>query len=129
VPARERSPLPDAPAARQLVARFSDAMESGDTASLVALLTANARLTMPPLPLEYIGRAAIEAFLDQRAEVRGAPLHVRVTRANGHPAFGCYLHGQGRGMLALALEGEHVAAMTFFFDDSLVDWFGLPREI
>ena len=32
-------------------------------------------------------------------------------------------------MLALALEGEHVAAMTFFFDRSLVDWFGLPREI
>jgi RNA polymerase sigma-70 factor (ECF subfamily) len=129
VPARERSPLPDAPAARQLVARFSDAMESGDTASLVALLTANARLTMPPLPLEYIGRAAIEAFLNQRAEVRGAPLQVRVTRANGHPAFGCYLHGQGCGMLALELEGEHVAAMTFFFDRSLVDRFGLPREI
>ena len=127
--ARERAPLPEARAARRLVARFSDAMEAGDTPGLVALLTEDARLTMPPLPLEYIGRTAIEAFLDQRAEVRGAPLHVRVTRANGHPAFGCYLHGEGCGMLALTLAGEHVAAMTFFFDRSLVDWFGLPREI
>lgn len=129
VPARDRAPLPDARAARRLVARFSDAMESGDTPGLVALLTEDARLTMPPLPLEYVGRTAIEAFLDQRAVVRGAPLHVRATRANGHPAFGCYLHGQGCGMLALTLDGQRVAAMTFFFDLSLVDRFGLPREI
>jgi RNA polymerase sigma-70 factor, ECF subfamily len=129
VRARESAPLPDSPAERELVACFSDAMESGDTASLVALLSEDARLTMPPLPLEYIGHAAIGAFLDQRAEVRGVPLQVRPTRANGHSAFGCYLHGQGCGMLALTLGGEHVVEMTFFFDRSLVDWFGLPREI
>ncbi len=129
VRARESAPLPDSPAERELVARFSDAIESGDTASLVALLSGDARLTMPPLPLEYVGHAAIGAFLDQRAAVRGAPLQVRPTRANGHSAFGCYLHGQGCGMLALTLSGEHVVEMTFFFDRSLVDWFGLPREI
>jgi RNA polymerase sigma-70 factor (TIGR02960 family) len=129
IPARETAPLPDSPAARELAARFSDAVESGDTASLVALLSQDARLTMPPLPLEYVGRAAIGAFLDQRAEVRGVPLAVRPTRANGHPAFGCYVRGQGCGMLALTLGGEHVVAMTFFFDTTLVDWFGLPREI
>lgn len=129
VRAHESAPLPDSPAERELVARFSDAMESGDTASLVALLSDDARLTMPPLPLEYVGHVAIGAFLDQRAEVRGAPLQVRPTRANGHSAFGCYLHGQGCGMLALTLGGDHVVEMTFFFDRSLVDWFGLPREI
>lgn len=32
---------------------------------------------MPPLPLEYTGRTAIAAFLDHRAEVRGAPLGLR----------------------------------------------------
>jgi RNA polymerase sigma-70 factor (TIGR02960 family) len=128
-PARERAPLPAPGAVRRLVARFSDAVEAGDTAGLVALLTEDARLTMPPLPLEYAGRAAIGAFLDQREVVRGAPLHVRPTCANGHPAFGCYLHGEGCGMLALTLDGEQVAEMTFFFDVALVDRFGLPRRI
>jgi hypothetical protein len=70
------------------------------------LLTEDARLTMPPLPFEYIGHAAIWAFLDNRAEARGGPLQARPTRANGHPAFGCYLHGEGRGMLALTISGD-----------------------
>jgi len=129
VPRRESAPVPQSPSEWELVVRFSDAMETGDTASLVALLTEDVRLTMPPLPLEYIGHAAIGAFLDSRAEARGGPLQARPTRANGHPAFGCYLHGQGCGMLALTIVGEHVAELTFFFDRSLVDWFGLPRCI
>ena len=39
VPDLERAPLPDSPAERELVARFSDAFEAGDTARVVALLT------------------------------------------------------------------------------------------
>ena len=129
VPARESAPLPESPAELKLVARFSDAMESGDTAGLIALLSEDARLTMPPLPLEYIGHAAIGEFLDNRAEVRGAPLQTRLTRANGHPAFGCYLRGEGVGMLTVTLSGSRIAGMTFFVDRSLVNWFGLPRHI
>jgi RNA polymerase sigma-70 factor (TIGR02960 family) len=129
VPERERAPLPDSPAERELVALFSDAVEAGDTARVVALLTDEARLTMPPLPLEYTGHAAIVAFLDHRAEVRGAPLELRPTRANGQPAFGCYLHSRAWGMLALTLSGEQVAEITFFSDPSLVGRFGLPRQI
>jgi RNA polymerase sigma-70 factor (TIGR02960 family) len=129
VPERECAPLPNSPVERELVARFSDAIEAGDTARVVALLSDDARLTMPPLPLEYIGHKAIAAFLDHRAEVRGAPLALRPTRANGQPAFGCYLHSRAWGMLALTLSGEQVAEITFFSDPSLVARFGLPREI
>jgi RNA polymerase sigma-70 factor (ECF subfamily) len=129
VPERERAPLPDTPAERELVALFSDAVEAGDTARVVALLTDEARLTMPPLPLEYTGHAAIAAFLDHRAEIRGAPLQLRPTRANGQPAFGCYLHSRAWGMLALTLSGEQIAEITFFSDPSLVRRFGLPRQI
>jgi RNA polymerase sigma-70 factor (ECF subfamily) len=129
VPALERAPLPDSPAERKLIARFSDAIEAGDTARLVTLLTDDAQLTMPPLPLEYIGHAAIAGFLDYRAEIRGAPLELRPTRANGQPAFGCYLHSRAWGLLAVTLSGEQVAAMTFFSDASLVARFGLPRRI
>src|SRR4051812_31047770 len=129
VPEREREPLPDSPAERELVARFSDAFEAGDTARVVALLTDEARLTMPPLPLEYTGHAAIAAFLDYRAEIRGAPLELRPTRANHQPAFGCYLHSRAWGMLALTLSGERIAEITAFSDPSLVARFGLPRQI
>jgi RNA polymerase sigma-70 factor (TIGR02960 family) len=129
VPALERAPLPDSAAERELVARFSDAIEAGDTTRVVALLTDEAHLTMPPLPLEYIGHAAIAAFLDYRAEIRGAPLELRPTRANGQPAFGCYLHSRAWGLLALTLSGELIAEMTFFSDPSLVGRFGLPRQI
>jgi RNA polymerase sigma-70 factor (ECF subfamily) len=129
VPQRERAPLPDSAAERELVALFSDAIEAGDTGRVVTLLTDQARLTMPPLPLEYTGPAAIAAFLDQRAEVRGAPLEVRPTRANGQPAFGCYLRSRAWGVLVLTLIGEQIAELTFFSDPSLVARFGLPRQI
>jgi RNA polymerase sigma-70 factor (ECF subfamily) len=128
-PERERAPLPDSPAERELVALFSNALESGDTARVVGLLTDEARMTMPPLPLEYTGHAAIAAFLDYRAEIRGAPLELRPTRANGQPAFGCYLHSRAWGMLALTLSGEQIAEITFFSDPSLIERFGLPRQI
>jgi RNA polymerase sigma-70 factor (TIGR02960 family) len=128
-PEHERAPLPDSPAERELVALFSNAVEAGDTARIVALLTDEARLTMPPLPLEYSGHAAIAEFLDHRAEVRGAPLELRPTRANGQPAFGCYLRSRAWGVLALTLSGEQIAEITFFSDPSLVGRFGLPRQI
>ena len=129
VPALERAPLPDSASERRLVERFSEAIEAGDTARVVALLSDEARITMPPLPLEYHGREAIAAFLDNRTEVRGAPLEVRPTRANGQPAFGCYLHSRAWGMLVLTLTGEQIAEMTFFSDPSLVARFGLPRQL
>jgi hypothetical protein len=129
VPEREHAPLPDSPAERRLVARFSDAVEAGDTARLVTLLTDDARLTMPPLPLAYTGHEAIAGFLDHRAEIRGAPLQLRPTRANGRPGFGCYLHSRAWGFMSLALSGERIAEITAFSDPSLVGRFGMPRHI
>ena len=84
---------------------------------------------MPPLPLEYIGPEAIAAFLDQRAEVRGAPLQLRFTHANGQPAFGCYLHSRAWGMMVVSLSGERISEITLFSDPSLLSRFGLPRRI
>ena len=129
MPKLERAPLPESPAERALIARFSDAIESGDSARVVALLTDEARLTMPPLPLVYIGHHPIAEFLDDRTRVRGAPLQLRPTRANGQPAFGTYLHSRAWGVLVLTLSGEQIAELTFFSDPSLVGRFGLPRQM
>ena len=57
---------------RELVARFADGFEAGDVDGVVALLTDDAWLTMPPEPLEYQGPAAIAGFLSDRARRRRA---------------------------------------------------------
>jgi RNA polymerase sigma-70 factor (ECF subfamily) len=128
-PEREQAPLPDSPSERNLLAAFSDAIEAGDTASLLRLLRSDARVTMPPQPLELIGHEAIGAFLDDRAEARGARLQLRPTRANGQPAFAYYLRSQPRGMMVLTLSGHKVDEITFFADPALADRFGLPAHI
>jgi RNA polymerase sigma-70 factor (TIGR02960 family) len=132
---RDRAPRPESPRERRLVRRFADAVQSGDVDAIVALLTADARLTMPPQPLEYQGHEAIAAFLRYRAELRGAPLRVVPTRANTQPAFGCYLPdtptaiAHPYGLIVLTLEGEAIAQITWFTDTGLFRHFGLPRTL
>jgi RNA polymerase sigma-70 factor (TIGR02960 family) len=132
---RERAPQPNSARERQLVGRFADAVQSGDIDDIVALLTDDALLTMPPLPLEYQGHEPIAAFLRHRAELRGTPLRVVPTRANTQPAFGCYLpDAQGEiarpyGMIVLTLAGDAVAAITWFRDTAVFPHFGLPRML
>jgi RNA polymerase sigma-70 factor (TIGR02960 family) len=132
---RERAPLPRSARERRLVARFAEAVESGDVDRLVALLTGDAWLTMPPQPFEYQGHAAIARFLHDREALRGRPLSLVPTRANGQPAFGCYLLddragvARPRGLMVLTLEGDRISAITWFGDSSVFSHFGLPRTL
>jgi RNA polymerase sigma-70 factor (TIGR02960 family) len=126
---REQAPLPDSPTERNLLATFSDAVQAGDTARLLTLLSADARVTMPPQPGELIGHQAIGAYLDRGAQARGAPLQLRPTRANGQPAFGYYLRSTPQGMMVLTLSGNEVDQITFFADPALPVRFGLPEHI
>jgi len=134
-PATDPAPRPNSARERRLVARFADAVEKGDVDDLLTLLTDDAVLTMPPLPLEYQGKQPIGAFLRHRAELRGAPLRLAPTRANTQPAFGCYLPAAETGiahpwgLFVLTLEGDAVAAITWFFDTALFRHFGLPRTL
>jgi RNA polymerase sigma-70 factor (ECF subfamily) len=131
--ARERAPLPSSARERELVGRFVDAAERGDIDGIVSLLTGDAWLTMPPQPYEYQGPVAIARFLEDRQARRGAPLRLVATRANGQPAFGCYLPdpqaaiARAYGLLVLTLQGERISAITWFVDLSLFPHFGLPR--
>jgi RNA polymerase sigma-70 factor (TIGR02960 family) len=131
---RERAPRPNSAGERRLVGRFADAFQIGDVDELVSLLTDDALLTMPPLPVEYQGRDAIAAFLRYRVPLRGAPLRVVPTRANTQPALGCYLQdahaaiARPFGLIVLTLEGDRISAMTRF-DNSVFPYFGLPRTL
>jgi RNA polymerase sigma-70 factor (ECF subfamily) len=102
---------------------------------MVALLTDDAWVTMPPLPHAYQGRHAIGAFLRGSAERRGAPLRLVATRANTQPAFGCYLSAaetdvaRAFSLLVLTLEGGRISAVTWFADSGVFPQFGLPRML
>jgi RNA polymerase sigma-70 factor (TIGR02960 family) len=131
---RERAPRPNSASERQLVGRFADAFQIGDVDEIVALLTDDALLTMPPLPLEYQGQEAVAAYLSYRAPLRGAPMHVVPTRANTQPALGCYLEdahaaiARPFGLIVLTLEGDRISAITRF-DHGVFPYFGLPRTL
>jgi RNA polymerase sigma-70 factor (TIGR02960 family) len=125
-------PAPGSAAERVIVADFVRAYESGDLAALVAMLTDDAFVSMPPIPLEYAGRDAVARFYAGIIRPdRGFDLVP--ARANGQPAFGTYRRGptgvrHGTGLLVLTLAGDRVRACTRF-DDSVLPWFGLPRSL
>jgi RNA polymerase sigma-70 factor (TIGR02960 family) len=130
----EQAPLPESKAER--VARFTTAFEAGDVAGVVALLSGDALLTMPPEPVEYQGPAAIAGFLST-VPAGGALERFRLvpTRANGQPALACYLRdarapiAHAYGLMVLTLLEERIVAITGFPDTSVFQAFGLPRTL
>jgi RNA polymerase sigma-70 factor (ECF subfamily) len=129
----EPPPAPHSPAEQALVAKFVRAYESGDVDALVALLTADVSVSMPPIPLEYQGRDVVARFY--ASIFRKARNYDLVsTRANGQLAFGAYLRTptggirHGAGLLVLTLTGDRICALTRF-DNSVLPWFGLPRSL
>ncbi|WP_270039077.1 sigma-70 family RNA polymerase sigma factor [Solirubrobacter ginsenosidimutans] len=130
--ASEPAPAADSPAEQAITAKFVSAYESADLDALVALLTDDVFVSMPPMPLEYEGREPAARFC---AGILGSgrTFELVPTRANGQPAFGAYVHGpdgvrHGTGLFVLELAGERVCAMTRF-ESNVLGWFGLPRTL
>jgi RNA polymerase sigma-70 factor (TIGR02960 family) len=133
---RDRTPMPDSARHRALAGQFADAVEHGDVDAMVALLSDDAWLTMPPVPLEYQGPVAIAEFMRSIAFRNGARRYRLVpTAANRQPAYGCYVSDNNdpvwhaHGILVLTLAGDRVNAMTRFIDNSVLPYFGLPRTL
>lgn len=126
-------PAPASPAEEALVAKFARAYESGDVDALIGLLTDDVRVSMPPMPLEYLGRDAVSGFYAALMSAN-REYHLVPTRANGQPAFGTYLRStrdgirRGTGLVVLTLAGDQISAVTRF-DNSVLPWFGLPRSL
>src|SRR4051812_10981785 len=135
-PRADHAPAPSSATERALVTRFVDAFTSGDVDGVVALLTDDAWLTMPPAPLEYQGPEAIGGFF-RAVPARGELTLFRFvpTRANGQPALGIYLadaHGgiaHATGILVFTFAGERISAITVFHNTSVLDRFALPRTV
>jgi RNA polymerase sigma-70 factor (TIGR02960 family) len=132
----DRAPQPNSPEERELVQRFADAWVADDIDGVVALLTDDASVTMPPSPLEYHGQAAIADFMHATANWRaGRRYRLIPTRANTQPAFGCYRTdwhapiAHATGLLVLTLADDRITAITNFIDSSVLSRFGLPRTL
>jgi RNA polymerase sigma-70 factor (TIGR02960 family) len=133
-PAGDRQPPPasDSPSEDAIVAKFVRAWESADLDALVALLTDDVFISMPPMPFEYEGREVAARFCASIFRA-GRRFDLVRTRANGQPAFGAYLRAgtgisHGVGLFVLTLTGYRISAMTRF-DKSVLPWFGLPRSL
>jgi len=112
-----------------IVAKFVSAYEAADVDALVAMLTDDVFMAMPPIPLEYVGRDLVARFL---ALLFGAGRKFRLaaTRANGQPALGSYVRlpdGSTRasGFLVLGISDGRINSMVRF-DNNVLPWFGLP---
>jgi RNA polymerase sigma-70 factor (TIGR02960 family) len=134
LPAADREPPPasDSLSEDAIVAKFVSAYESADLDALVALLTDDVFISMPPMPFEYEGRDIVARFC---ASIFGAGRRFDLvrTRANGQPALGTYLRAptgisHGVGFFVLTLTGERICAMTRF-ENSVLPWFGLPGSL
>jgi RNA polymerase sigma-70 factor (TIGR02960 family) len=125
------APAPHSPAETELVDRLTRAFEAADVDGIVALLTEDAWLTMPPVPLEYQGCDLAARFFSL-AFRPGRRYRLVATRANGQPAFGIYVRDphapvlHANGLLVLTLAGDRISMITRF-DTSVLPRFGLPR--
>jgi RNA polymerase sigma-70 factor, ECF subfamily len=120
---------------RALVRRFMNAWEAVDIDGLVALLTDDALMTMPPERMRIAGARAIGDFfgsvpLDGRLDrIRLLPVPV-----NRQPALAAYARDDtGRqlayGLMVLRIEGDRIAEIVGFPDPWLFEQAGLPLEL
>jgi RNA polymerase sigma-70 factor (TIGR02960 family) len=133
---RDAPPAPGSPAEDAIVARFTSAWESADLDALVALLTDDVFMSMPPIPFEYVGLDAVARFC---AGLFGAGRKVDLlpTRANGQPAFGAYASTPsgarpGTGLITITVAGTKAGdriCATSRFEASVLPWFGLPLSL
>ncbi len=129
---RPRPPAAGSPVEVAVVARFVSAYQAADIDALIAILTGDVFVSMPPMPLEYRGLDAVARFFGGLFGA-GRRFELVPTRSNGQPAFGAYVRAadgiaHGTGVFVLGLSGDRICAMTRF-DSSVLPSFGLPRSL
>jgi RNA polymerase sigma-70 factor (ECF subfamily) len=140
LPKRDGDWLAGSPASegeQSLLAGLLDAFEQRDSEAVAALLSADARMIMPPTPSWYDGREAIAAFFAEHVFSPAGPGSMRTvaTAANRQPAFGLY-HGRSGdaehrafALCVLRLEGGAIAEITLFRLPGMFARFGLPEAV
>lgn len=127
-------PRPGTPEEVALLDRFVDAFTAFDVDALVALMTDDAWVRMPPLPFEYHGSAAVRRFFTAIGPHKKRADRMVPVRANAQPAWAVYTQDPTAGRLhltsivALGLTGDRIGEITRF-ETSTAPYFGLPRTL
>jgi RNA polymerase sigma-70 factor (TIGR02960 family) len=129
-----RPPAPGGPDEQALLDRFVTAFTELDVDALLALMTDDIWVRMPPLPFEYRGTEAVHRFFGVIRSLLGRIDHVVPVRANGQPAWGKYtrdaITGSLRldGVVVIGLDGDRICEFTRF-ETTVASSFGLPRTL
>jgi RNA polymerase sigma-70 factor (TIGR02960 family) len=131
-----RIPRPGSASERALARRFAEAYVAADIDGVIALLTDDAWLSMPPAPHQYHGTAAIRSFLQASFGYRGErQMYLVPAQANRQPALASYLTGPDgtsaspAGLIVLTVAGPRIRAITRFHCDEIYPRFGLPGSL
>ncbi|OCB42285.1 RNA polymerase subunit sigma-70 [Mycobacterium malmoense] len=132
-PTEENLSEPDDAERRALLDRYCAAFENADMAALTALLQADVKLEMPPLPVWFTGRDPVLRFLAARAFAKAGDIAMIPTAANTQPAVAEYRRGADGAMRAhsihvLTAGDAGVATITVFLDPGLFSTFGFPSS-
>jgi len=125
---------PDDPTVRETVERYIRAFEVADVDALVALLTDDVVLEMPPVPLWYAGRAEYGRFMARVFAMRGGGWRMLPTSANAQPALAAYCPDDA-GVLwlhtlqVLTVSAEGIAHNVVFQDPDVFRAFGLAPSL
>jgi RNA polymerase sigma-70 factor, ECF subfamily len=124
---------PDDLESRGVIERYARAFESGDVPALVRLLTEEAILEMPPVPLWYRGRRDYGRFMDRVFQMRGRGWRTGQVTANGQPALAAYAPDLDGGHRLHTLQVFTVGAglitqNVVFADPRVFEAFGLPQQ-
>ena len=116
---------------RALVETYIRAHEQGDPGAIIAVLRADARLSISPTGMSWDGRADIApSFLEGMGAL--GSWRCLPTRANGQQAVANYLRRRGEQdyraftLVVLGIEGGLLTEMATFARPELFDAFGLP---
>lgn len=125
---------PDDPEVRAVIQRYVRAFEAADVPALVRLLTDQAVLEMPPVPLWYRGGRDYGRFLDRVFHLRGTGWRMAPLSANGQPALAAYAPQPGgphrlHTLQVLTVTGGRVAHNVVFADPGVFAAFDLPPQI
>jgi RNA polymerase sigma-70 factor (ECF subfamily) len=113
-----------------VVNAFLQAWADVDIPRIVALLSDDALLTMPPMGVRFDGAAAVgEFFATQPMDGRLDRITHTVTRANGQPTLASYADHEAYGVMVFALRGDRIAGITGFPHDlEVFTQLGLPAR-
>jgi len=81
---------PDDSTVKDMIDRYIRAFEAADVATLVSLLTEDAILEMPPVPLWVLGRVNYGRFIERVYAIRGTAWRLFPISANAQPALVAY---------------------------------------